>query len=248
MYDYASIYDLLYGDRPYEEELSRVLTRTGLDGWSGKRVLEIGCGTGGHTRVLLRAGARVWAADVDGEMLAKARTKCKPWLQAKELILASSVAALPRAKWDVAIALFYVLTYITKRDDLESMVNIVASGLRKGGVWVFDVWNGGAAGWVAVDEKQGRRVTGGAEVSWAVRTTIHGRRATMTCRYEVNRPNGGTPCKLEKMVALRLWTPAELEEVMESKGFVLVGRWSAERGWESALGNEKKLLYAWRKI
>lgn len=42
---------------------------------AGKRVLDLGCGTGRHTLALARAGARVTAVDQSSEMMARARSK-----------------------------------------------------------------------------------------------------------------------------------------------------------------------------
>jgi len=43
----------------------------------GKRVLDLGCGTGRHTMALVSAGADVTAVDGSGEMLARARFKLR---------------------------------------------------------------------------------------------------------------------------------------------------------------------------
>src|SRR3954451_5871069 len=43
----------------------------------GRRALDLGCGTGRHTRALVEAGASVTALDLTPEMLAKARVNLK---------------------------------------------------------------------------------------------------------------------------------------------------------------------------
>lgn len=47
------------------------------DNWHGKRVLEIGCGTGRITEALVRWGANVTATDITAEMLDAARARFK---------------------------------------------------------------------------------------------------------------------------------------------------------------------------
>jgi 2-polyprenyl-3-methyl-5-hydroxy-6-metoxy-1,4-benzoquinol methylase len=47
------------------------------DDWQGKKVLEIGCGTGRITEMLARWGAHVTATDVSREMLAVAQARLK---------------------------------------------------------------------------------------------------------------------------------------------------------------------------
>jgi 2-polyprenyl-3-methyl-5-hydroxy-6-metoxy-1,4-benzoquinol methylase len=56
------------------------------DDWQGKKVLEIGCGTGRITERLARWGARVTATDISGEMLdvAHARLRDMPGIVSPE--------------------------------------------------------------------------------------------------------------------------------------------------------------------
>lgn len=49
------------------------------DDWQGKRVLEIGCGTGRITEMLVRWGAKVTATDITAEMLDVARARCQSY-------------------------------------------------------------------------------------------------------------------------------------------------------------------------
>lgn len=55
------------------------LEEPAVQGWfgpvRGRRVLDLGCGTGRHTQALTDAGAQVWALDLTPEMIAKARAK-----------------------------------------------------------------------------------------------------------------------------------------------------------------------------
>lgn len=59
-----------YGHRR-QAEILRTLT----DDWRDKKVLEIGCGTGRITELLVRWGAEVTATDISAEMLDVARTR-----------------------------------------------------------------------------------------------------------------------------------------------------------------------------
>jgi len=47
------------------------------DDWRGKRVLEIGCGTGRITELLVRWGAKVTATDISAEMLEVAKSRLR---------------------------------------------------------------------------------------------------------------------------------------------------------------------------
>jgi len=71
----ASYYDKIYWWKDYAQEvdfLLKVLRRYGV---RGKRILEVACGTGNHTKLLAATGYRVTGVDVSDDMLAIARRK-----------------------------------------------------------------------------------------------------------------------------------------------------------------------------
>ena len=57
----------------YEAVLDEVIRRAGM--LEGKRVLDLGSGTGNLTKRIVRAGGEVWALDFSERMLARARRK-----------------------------------------------------------------------------------------------------------------------------------------------------------------------------
>jgi demethylmenaquinone methyltransferase/2-methoxy-6-polyprenyl-1,4-benzoquinol methylase len=73
----------------------------------GARVLEIGCGTGAVTQLLLKAGAHVEALDQNPEMLDRARTRLAD-IGAPQLVLRDSTAAeidgLDAGSFDAVVA------------------------------------------------------------------------------------------------------------------------------------------------
>ncbi len=94
----------------------------------GKRVLEIGCGTGRHTRRLIQAENSVTAIDISSGMLKKLRQK----LQSEKLILIEGdfmSVEIPNAPFDT-IVMSLVLEHI---DDLsfffkKARKSVVANG------------------------------------------------------------------------------------------------------------------------
>src|SRR5215813_7646967 len=74
--DYAGVYDAIYRKKDYQGEvdlIERILRRHGLDGH--RRVLDLGCGTGGHAVPLARRGHAVLGVDRSSAMLEVAREK-----------------------------------------------------------------------------------------------------------------------------------------------------------------------------
>ncbi|MBI5505246.1 MAG: methyltransferase domain-containing protein [Deltaproteobacteria bacterium] len=74
---------------------------------AGARVLEIGCGTGAVTRLLLERGANVEALDHSPEMLDRARARLGDHWTGRLLLRESTAAeidALPAASFDAVVA------------------------------------------------------------------------------------------------------------------------------------------------
>jgi len=72
--DYAKYYDLIYKDKDYEKEVDFIENIF----WKNrpKKILEVGCGTGNYTKILLKRGYEVTALDISEDMLKIAEEKC----------------------------------------------------------------------------------------------------------------------------------------------------------------------------
>jgi ubiquinone/menaquinone biosynthesis C-methylase UbiE len=110
----------------------RRLREAALDGLGlepGVRVLELGCGTGGITRLLLARSAEVTAIDGSAQMLARARTRA-PGARFEHQQLES--LALPDASFDVALFAFVLheLPAPLRTRALASAVRALAAGGR----------------------------------------------------------------------------------------------------------------------
>ncbi|WP_298439531.1 class I SAM-dependent methyltransferase [Geobacter sp.] len=100
---------------------------------TGKEVLEVGCGTGGITRALVRHAARVVAVDPDEGALAKARAAV-PAANVRFLPLPDGLLDFPPASFDVVI---YTLSlHHVPPDRMNESLRAAARLLREGGVIV----------------------------------------------------------------------------------------------------------------
>lgn len=76
--EYAEYYDLMYKDKDYEKEvdfIEEVLRK--YSKFSVKKILDAGCGTGGHAIPLAKRGYEVVGFDSLKSMIKKAREKAK---------------------------------------------------------------------------------------------------------------------------------------------------------------------------
>ena len=75
--DYADYYDLIYKDKDYRKEVDFIENIFEFeDTHKPKKILEVGCGTGSYTKILLERGYEVTAVDISGNMLEIAGEKC----------------------------------------------------------------------------------------------------------------------------------------------------------------------------
>ena len=109
--DYAAYYDLIYKDKDYKKEVDFIEEIFGES--KPKKILEVGCGTGSYTRILLDRGYKVTAVDVSGDMLKIASEKCDC-----KFIKGDIRDITLNEKFDTCIAMFAVMGYITENAEI----------------------------------------------------------------------------------------------------------------------------------
>jgi len=145
---YAHYYDLLYRDKDYCGEAAFVKQVLDRHLGNGSSVLELGCGTGRHAQFLAEAGMEVYGVDLSDDMLSIAqdrRRRLTPEVASRLKFARGDVRHLDLGiQADAVISLFHVVSYQTTNEDLLSVFNTARRHLKKGGVFLFDVWYGPA--------------------------------------------------------------------------------------------------------
>jgi SAM-dependent methyltransferase len=131
----SEVYDAIMQDVPYDEWCDFVLLQLALRGWSGKRVLDLGCGTGRAGTHYRDRGYAVLGVDPSAAMIAAARRRDPggSYLVGDARTLALGV------RFDLVIAVFDALNNLTGDDELGRACRRAARHLRPGGAFVFDV-------------------------------------------------------------------------------------------------------------
>ena len=133
---YARYYDLLYREKDYAGEAAYVAGLLEKHGVRGKRILELGCGTGAHAEHLASRGYSVDGVDMSETMLAgaQARKARLPADVAARLSFGEGDARRVRKDktYDAVIALFHVASYQTSNADLRAMFDTAAAHLAAG--------------------------------------------------------------------------------------------------------------------
>jgi SAM-dependent methyltransferase len=248
---FYTCYDTICAKKDYATEVDVVLRL----GWArnvAAHILELGPGTGNHTRCFAGLGHSIVGVDPDEEMLAVAR--------AKLLLLPEDTAAritychgqvhdLPAVPYDLAVALFNVINYIPDLASLQSLMREVTRRLQPGASFIFDAWNGSAAlidpptGKIAVTEDDRYRV----KVDLTSRTDTVAKRTELTYFIEAKEYQGGRHDRGEYSISHFLWSPDAIVEAARSAGLEAksihplfdTSREATERDW--------KLMFHFRK-
>lgn len=142
---YAEGYDSMYRAKDYRAECDLLEGIWSEAGVAVRTVLDLGCGTGGHSLELARRGYEVTGVDVSPEMVAIARRK-KEEAGAEHLdYVVSDVAALSLGREvDAAIMMFNVIGYLAEPGQRSAALAAIRGHLRAGSLFVFDYWHGPA--------------------------------------------------------------------------------------------------------
>ncbi|MBE6112600.1 MAG: methyltransferase domain-containing protein [Peptococcaceae bacterium] len=141
----AKMYDALMDDVNYQEWADYIDTMLQKNGCPGKRLLDLGCGTGNISIPLAQKGYQVTGVDLSAEMLDIARSKSEAaglvidWQQQDltELQLLDDAGAEP--VFDAIIATFDVFNHLTSPEDLQMLFHSLNPFLVDEGILLFDV-------------------------------------------------------------------------------------------------------------
>ncbi|VTT87038.1 Methyltransferase [Halorubrum sp. DM2] len=143
------LYDAIQSEWAYDRDVDFVRDVLAERGVDPERLLEIGCGTGEHTRRFAARGLDVTAIDVHEGMLDVAREKCDRAVVGSDRAdeprgaVAFRHAGLPdpdlgdAEPFDAAVAIRGVVNHLPP-SDLDPAIEALRDALRPGGVLVFD--------------------------------------------------------------------------------------------------------------
>lgn len=145
--EYADYYDIIYQDKDYVAESLFVseLIKKNCQKENRIRVLDIACGTGLHAIELATMGYEVDASDMSAKMIDAARENARvKKLKIRFYQEAFQTVDRINKKFDVVISLFSAINYLTSYKDLLRSLKNIYNLLDRGGIFIFDFWNGSA--------------------------------------------------------------------------------------------------------
>jgi SAM-dependent methyltransferase len=129
----APFYDLYTHDYGHDDWLANIEAIALEHGLSGRRLLDVGCGTGKSFLPMLARGYDVTACDISPGMVERARET------GADVFVADARELPDVGPFDIAMALDDALNYVLSDDELETVFEGVARNLRPGGIFVFDL-------------------------------------------------------------------------------------------------------------
>ena len=128
-------YDLFYKDKDYANEARCVHQKLVENNITGKRLLELGCGTGKHAKILSEFGYKILGIEKSYSMIDSAEKienfECRQG-DIRQIKLGE--------KFDSVISLFHVISYQTTNESLLSVFKTAFESLKDNGLFLFDVW------------------------------------------------------------------------------------------------------------
>jgi len=139
--EYATAYDDLYQDKDYVAECDLIERVLGAYGQRAtRRVLDLGCGTGGHAVLLAERGYEVVGIDRSPDMLTRARARAA----GAHFELGELGSVNLQSTFDAVLMMFAVLGYQVGNVDVQAALAAARRHLQPRGLLFCDFWYGPA--------------------------------------------------------------------------------------------------------
>lgn len=133
----AKYYDVVYWWKDYDREIDFLIEIFQKYGVRVKRILEVACGTGSHTKLLTKRGYQVTGIDLSEEVLEIARKKISRGVTFVQGDM-RNLNAIIEGEYDAVICLFSAISYNLSLSELKRTVRGFYDHVKDNGVVVFD--------------------------------------------------------------------------------------------------------------
>ena len=135
LFNSGEYYNLFYKDKDYETESKCVHQKLIDNKVKGKRLLELGCGTGKHAKIFSKFGYKILGIEQSVSMINSAQK-----VENFECMQGDIRKIKLKDKFDSIISLFHVISYQTTNEGVVSVFKTAYDHLRENGLFIFDMW------------------------------------------------------------------------------------------------------------
>lgn len=226
---YATYYDALYKDKPYELEAEYIHQLVQKHSPHAESILEFGSGTGKHALLLSNFGYRVDGVDQSQSMISladEAQNVSFHLGDIREIKLDDS--------FDVVISLFHVMSYMNTDEDFISVLENAKIHLRDGGFFIFDVWYAPAVLNLKPETRTKRISTANTEILRVTESQINTQKSVVDVNFSVylTQKSTGSIDQLEEHHSMRYFTFNEINLLSQIAGFEVVAAEEFQTGKE----------------
>lgn len=131
----AKFYDALYHFKDYEAASKQIKKLADQHDVKGKRLLDVGCGTGKHIE-FLQQSFQTQGLDISPELLSVARSRCS-----KVLFWEANMVNFDlNQQFDIITCLFSAIAYVKTLENMELSIANMANHLAIGGLLIVEPW------------------------------------------------------------------------------------------------------------
>ena len=136
--DFARVYDTFMNNIPYEEWAMLVANKL-KEYNGGRKVLELGCGTGTFSFLMEKKGYEVVGIDCAPDMVKEAIKKAKKNKSTCKFELQDMRVIEQEELFDSVISVCDSINYLSEEFDLQSTFDGAFNVLKDGGIFMFDM-------------------------------------------------------------------------------------------------------------
>jgi SAM-dependent methyltransferase len=212
---FAPVYDDFTAHHNYELWLGNLLPIARRHGLRGRRLLDVGCGTGKSFLPMLARGWEVTACDISPSMVELARAKADGAVR----LSVADMRELPEfGEFDLVWALDDAVNYLLSGEELEQALRGMRANLAPGGLLMFDLNT--LQSYRTFFAEEDRRARGGRRLVWRGQGSADTPPGSISeARVEVEPGKDGDEVEVEAHVHRQRHFPeAEVRERLEAAG------------------------------
>jgi len=218
---YSQYYDLLYIDKDYEAEVDYLDGLIKQYGTQGKKIIELGSGTGKHANLLSEKGYQVLGLERSPEMVDIANLTKATHVEFKVADITDFEVG---KSFDIALSLFHVISYLTNNQSLIDTFINVNRHLNEGGLFIFDVWYSTAVNFQIPEKRTKTLKNENIEVTRYANPVIYPEQHVVEVNYiiEVEDLTSKKKTTFKESHPMRHFSSQEIELLAYATGFKLM--------------------------